>query len=178
MTASVSPVSSADIEIRHAEFPLLLGKEHLGVSFQVRPEDAPVRFFARAHGADAGERGRQAGNGELFEAYKNVMFLNGSVSALGLKIVDVYVKHKDTPKGPRCVVYFWFAPESDHRNFQDPGFYEYAVGEFARLAGNVYVTGESYVNPDGPACIALKGIAMCSVRTELALVEGDLETTG
>jgi hypothetical protein len=90
----------------------------------------------------------------------------------------VFVKNKDTPKGPRCVVYFWFAPESDQRNFKDPSFHAYALAEFERLASNVYVTGESYSNPNGPACIALKGIARCHARAELSLVEGDLKVIG
>lgn len=179
MTASVSlSVPATDVpQIRQAEFPLLLGKEHLGISFQVRPEDAPARFYERAHGADAGERGRQAGNGELYEKYQNVSLVHGTIAGLGLKVVDVFVKNKDTPKGPRCVVYFWFAPQSDHRNFQDSSFHAYTLAEFERLASYIYVTGESYANPDGPACIALKGIASCSVRTTLSIVEGDLEVT-
>lgn len=177
MTVSASPLpASLDVsQVLHAEFPLLCGKEHLGISFQVRPEDAPAQFYERAHGINAGERGRQASNGELFGAYKNVLFCHNSIMTLGLKVVDVYVKNKDTPKGPRSIVYFWFAPENDHRNFRDPAFYEYVVREFARLASHVYVTGESYANPDGPACITLKGIASSRPRIELSLVEGDLQ---
>lgn len=175
MTDSIPATTAVVIPVTAADFPLLIGKEQLGVSFQVRPEDAPEHFYERAHGADAGERGRQAGNGELYEAYKNVLFMAETIALLGMKPVDVYVKYKETPKGQRAVVYFWFAPGADHRNFQDPEFLEYTLGEFKRLASNVYVTGESYTNPHGPACIALKGIASCSARTELSLVEGVLE---
>lgn|GEM_PF-2686870 len=155
-------------------FPLL-PKEQICISFQVLPIDAPQYFYERAHGEDAGERGVQAGNGELFEEYKNVKFDASSIKLLGLKPVDVYTKWKETPKGSRGVVYFWFAPEADYRNFQDPKFLSYTLSEFDRLASLVYVTGQSFVNPDGPACIVLKGVAQCSERTTLALVEGELE---
>jgi hypothetical protein len=158
------------VPVIQAEFPLLIGKEHLGISFQVRPEDAPAAFPQRVYGVAVGHQ--QPSVGSLYEAYKNVRLLD-SVGKLGLKLVDAYIKRKDTPKGPRSVVYFWFAPQEDERNFT-PSFLVYANAEFERMAGHVYVTGESFTNDNGPACIALKGIASCNVHIELLLVEGDI----
>jgi len=166
-TAFVPPSITADV--LSAEFPLLIGVEHLGISFQVRPEDAPA-FPERKHDVFTS----RAGVGELYEAYQNVTLVD-SVSRLGLKLVDVYIKRKDTPKGPRSVVYFWFAPKDDSRNFA-PTFLVYAQCEFERLAGRVYVTGESFTNDNGPACIVLKGVAQCHAHTVLALVEGELKS--
>lgn len=167
-TASVSLVS-ATADVLHAEFPLLIGEEHLGVSFQVRPTDAPA-FAERMQGVCT----FRAGTGELYETYQNVTLID-SVNKLGLKLVGAYIKHKATTKGPRSVVYFWFAPESDPRNLE-PDFFTYARGEFERLAGHVYVAGESFTNTNGPACIVLKGVAQCPAHTALSLVEGELKS--
>jgi len=167
MTASASPLAIADA--LSAEFPLLIGGEHLGISFQVRPEDAPA-FPERTQGVSV----LRVGTGELYGVYKNVAVVD-SIDQLGLKLVDAYTKQKDTPKGPRSVVYFWFAPKDDSRNFT-PSFLVYAQGEFERLAGKVYVMGESFTNDNGPACIVLKGVALCPAHTVLTLVEGELKS--
>lgn len=156
-----------------AQFPVITDAEQICISFQLRP--APHRFHVRQHREVDGGGGEQS-RGELFAKYGNVKFDEASIAALGLKLVSVYVRNKPTQKGPRHVLYFWFAPESDPRDLHDATFHEYAMNAFRYLSANVYAEGESYANENGPACIALKGPVPCVPKTILSLCAGELQT--
>lgn len=159
-----------------AEFPIIIDgprPDQLCISFQVR--EAPARFRLHERRGEHIDNDGEQSRGELFGQYRNVQIAEGCMATLGLKLVSVYVRNKPTLKGLRKVVYFWFAQQSDPREFRDPAFLAYAMEAFQVLSSNVYAEGESYVNHYGPACITLKGIAQCAPKMILSLCEGEIE---